>query len=183
MSSNSLQNSFEGPQGIYGRRLRLCPSLESCETSDLILTCPDCNRFYLVCCSCRKRYRKTERPCHNYRLVFTDGACRNNGQMGATAGIGIAYGTDEQSQISIPITDEEDDFPRRTSQRTELLAALTGLQYVCEPVCSLVHGRGDPNRSLIIASDSEYVVKGMTEWLPRWKVSIYDGETVIIGLN
>ena len=28
-----------------------------------------------------------------------------------------------------------------------------------------------PGKAWIIATDSEYVAKGMTEWLPQWKVS------------
>lgn len=177
MSSKLLQDSFDGIEGVYGRRLRLCSYLESHETSDLILSCSHCSHFYLLCCSCRKSYR----PCHRYRLVFTDGACRNNGQTGATAGIGIAYGTDEQSQIVLPISDKLDNFPRRTSQRAELLAALKGLSQVCENDTPLIND--SPGGYLIIATDSEYVVNGITQWFPRWKVSIYDGEIPIIKLN
>lgn len=148
----------------------MCSSLQSFETSDLILSCPNCSQFFLLCCSCRKRFYKKETPCHHFRLVFTDGACRNNGQVGATAGIGFAYGTNEDSQISLPISDEEDPFPRRSSQRAELLAAVTGLLYVCEgglhPINKL-HGTDASDESLIIATDSEYVVKDITEWLPQ----------------
>ena len=31
----------------------------------------------------------------------------------------------------------------------------------------------DERKSWVIATDSEYVVKGMTEWLPAWKVCTY----------
>jgi ribonuclease HI len=31
----------------------------------------------------------------------------------------------------------------------------------------------DECNAWIIATDSEYVVKGMTEWLPTWRVSNY----------
>lgn len=172
MSSKFSHFSYEGDEGVYGRRLRLCPSLQSCETPDLIRSCPDCSQFLLVCCSCRKRFPKITKPCHHFSLLFTDGACRNNGQVGATAGIGFAHGTNEQSWIALPITDEMDSFPKRTSQRAELLAALKGLQYICEVIIPCSHGPGASDGAFIIATDSEYVVKGMTEWLPQWKVSI-----------
>ncbi|KAL8860579.1 MAG: hypothetical protein Q9178_002932 [Gyalolechia marmorata] len=121
--------------------------------------------------------------CHHFRLVFTDGACRNNGQSGATAGIGVAMGETELSQQAIPITAVLDPGQKRTSQRAELLAALSGLRQLIDVDelnateetmekerkmrRKLAPTAGE--KSWIIATDSEYVVKGMTEWLPAWK--------------
>ena len=127
------------------------------------------------------------RVCHHFRLIFTDGACRQNGQLGATAGIGIARGEKAASQQAIPITRLVDENSKRTSQRAELLAALAGLEHMVEvdrlnagnenklkkqkKTKGRKHGLRDAEKALIIATDSEYVVKGMTEWLPAWKVS------------
>jgi ribonuclease HI len=98
----------------------------------------------------------------------------NNGLPEAKAGVGVAYGNNDGSQFSVPITDLEDDFPRRSNQRAELYAAQVGLEFLAE--AERVNGskptserKGEP-RAWIIATDSEYVVKGMTEWLPTWKV-------------
>ena len=126
--------------------------------------------------------------------MFTDGACLSNGMAGATAGLGVAMGlvegdkgwsdlyadnkNDEESwdrsgdderpwQKSIPVTDEIDPGQRRSSQRAELLAALLGVDMMYPQ-----HGHHPlEKRSIIITTDSEYVVKGMTEWFPSWKVS------------
>lgn len=78
------------------------------------------------------------KPCHHFRLIFTDGACRLNGQVGATAGIGLALGGRTSSQQAIPITTSLDPNQKRTSQRAELLAALAGLRYLVE--CAELNG-------------------------------------------
>lgn len=176
LSSSEFDDADQVREGVFDRRLHLCPRLQSFDTNDLVLSCSKCNQFLLYCCHCSKKFptRRKGKPCHHYRLVFTDGACRNNGQVGATAGIGIAHGRDEESQLSIPITTEVDSYSRRTSQRAELIAAIEGLSTVCQYDYDLPD-HDDPDDSdkiaLIVATDSEYVVKGMTEWLPQWKVS------------
>lgn len=131
------------------------------------------------------RVNNEPRPCHHFRLVFTDGACRLNGQVGATAGIGIAYGEETGSQRATSITSLSDPGQKRTSQRAELLAALAGLRVLGaahqlnekESVKTEAKSRRSQDskeKVWVIATDSEYVVKGMTEWLPSWKVkSLY----------
>ncbi|KAL8787636.1 MAG: hypothetical protein Q9195_007682 [Heterodermia aff. obscurata] len=123
--------------------------------------------------------------CHHYRLIFTDGACRLNGQADATAGIGIAIGGTEPRHLSLAIDDELDPGQKRTSQRAELLAALTGVGYLItehknsrgdekkEATKKKHRGSQDKKSTWIIATDSEYVVKGMTEWFPAWKANNY----------
>ena len=173
----------EGAEGVIGRKLVFCPRLEMFQTDRLIRTCEDCGDFVLYCCPCWNRYKndgrgRDGRLCHHFRLIFTDGACRQNGQVGATAGAGLACGTDDKSQVSIPITADWDPGQKRTSQRAELLASIAGLRYMVD--CDRLNN-GEPDepkrekdkgeKSWIIATDSEYVVKGVTEWLPAWKVS------------
>lgn len=171
-----------GKEGIVGRSLRFCPSLQEFNTDDLILTCPECECFLLYCCSCSSTYEAVpSKPCHHFQIMFTDGACINNGQRGATAGIGIAFGLTDDAKHSIPVDADVDDFPKRTSQRAELLAAIEGLRWLSAvdgantPLATKAqtkHGPRDPEKAWIIATDSAYVVNGMTEWLPAWKVSI-----------
>lgn len=178
-------------EGVVARKLLFCPWLESFEMDELIRACPNCDKFVLFCCSCAHYYPKAENVCHHFRLIFTDGACRQNGQQGATAGIGLACGTDTEGQRSIPVTDTVDPGQKRTSQRAELLAAIAGLQYMVDNkhlhvIETLEPGsrkekklrrKGmepppkDSKDQWIIATDSEYVVKGMTEWLPKWKTN------------
>ncbi|KAL8893836.1 MAG: hypothetical protein Q9192_004876 [Flavoplaca navasiana] len=84
------------------------------------------------------------------------------------AGIGVAMGTVEKWQYANPITTTVDHGQRRTSQRAELLAALSGLQLMVA-IVQLNEPGNDEEKSWVIATDSEYVVKGMTKWLPAWK--------------
>ncbi|KAL8950548.1 MAG: hypothetical protein Q9222_003418 [Ikaeria aurantiellina] len=182
-------DDYDGSEGVVGRRMVFCRLLQQFPIDALIKSCEDCNRFLLYCCSCASRYEKdgcgdNGRLCHHFRLVFTDGACHLNGQPGAKAGMGIAGGDIDSVQLSVPITEQLDPGQRRTSQRAELLAAQAGLRWMTESnrlnqheptrkrkraIRSTGAGEIDDSDNWIIATDSEYVVKGMTEWLPRWK--------------
>ncbi|KAJ6192139.1 ribonuclease H-like domain-containing protein [Bipolaris maydis] len=68
--------------------------------------------------------------------------------------------------MSKPITNTVDSFPLRSNQRAELYAAKSGLE-----IFSGAHDKDPQNeaKACIIATDSEYVVKEMTEWIPNWK--------------
>ncbi|KAF2022510.1 hypothetical protein EK21DRAFT_83199, partial [Setomelanomma holmii] len=99
--------------------------------------------------------------CYHFHIIFTDGACTNNGRSGARPRVGIPYSDDISSQLSIPITDTKDNFALRSNQRAELCAAKIGLDL-------LAQARNNQPKSeanaWIVATDSEYVVKGITEW-------------------
>ena len=146
----------------------------------LVVTCCFCGRFYGRCCL------HTKETCHHTRIVYTDGACSNNGKSNAVAGIGIAFGTgtgdpddEDTHQFSDPVDDTLDPLAKRTNQRAELLAALEGLKKVCDSdegwmeddyeIRKVYLGAQSPPE-VIVTTDSEYVVKGMTKWLPNWKV-------------
>jgi ribonuclease HI len=102
-------------------------------------------------------------------VTFTDGACRQNGKPEARAGAGVAFSNRKENNISSPITDEEDNYPVRTSQRAELYAVKLALLVF---QLRLQDAQDSNPGSCIIATDSEYVVKGITTWLPTWKVSM-----------
>ena len=156
-------------EGVIDRRMVFCPNLRSRDVSELILSCPCCEDFFLFCCGCSQRKRSSKRPCHHYRVVFTDGACLHNGKVGATAGIAAAYGTNERAQWSYHITEEIDPNQKRTSQRAELLAAILGLDLMAAAHDANSAGESSkraPDKdqcSWIVTTDSEYVTKGMTE--------------------
>lgn len=57
----------------------------------------------------------------------------------------------------------DDNFPRRSSQRAELYAAELGVKLLYATRI------GNGPQVWIIATDSEYVVRGITEWLPAWR--------------
>jgi ribonuclease HI len=173
-----MMNEEEGI--IYNRKLILCPATADWSIPELLQECPECNEFLLYCCACNKRFRDLPRsrrranPCHHFRIIFADGACMSNGRPEAKAGVGVAYGKNDGSQLSMPITDSVDNFPLRSNQRAELYAANLALEFLAE--ADRINTKEPSGKSKseskawIIATDSEYVVKGMTEWLPTWRV-------------
>ena len=177
--------NHDGGEGVVGRKLVFCPRLEEFDTKELIVTCENCTGYLLYCCSHSSDSSKvSKKPCHHFRLIFTDGACKNNGADNATAGIGVAIGDHENYQLDLPVTSVMDPNQKRTSQRAELLAAIYGLRFFARSDTTSTEAEAtekakkwkkrNPEKPLstwIITSDSEYLVKGMTEWLPAWKVS------------
>ncbi|EGO29251.1 hypothetical protein SERLADRAFT_445080 [Serpula lacrymans var. lacrymans S7.9] len=169
--------SEDGEKGIFNRRMTFCPYLRSnFDTDELIRHCPDCLRFFAISCSHYRDDREAGTVCHNLRLVFTDGACLGNGREDATAGLGVAIGFEgeDTSQWAIPVV-------TRWIRRAELLAALEGIRKISEVdgpflACSGSnsprgeHSDGTSPTGWIVVTDSEYVVRGMTEWFPVWKV-------------
>ncbi len=83
-------------------------------------------------------------------LLFTDGACLGNPGPGGWAYILRCVTTKSESEDA----GGEDDT---TNNRMELTAAIEGLRALAK-------------RSRVkLCSDSEYVIKGLSEWLPGWK--------------
>jgi ribonuclease HI len=80
--------------------------------------------------------------------IFTDGACRGNPGPGGW-GVLLRYGTNEKRLWG--------GESMTTNNRMELTAAIQGLAALKRP--SLV----------TLTTDSEYVRKGITEWLANWK--------------
>ena len=60
-----------------------------------------------------------------------------------------------------------DNFPLRSNQRAELCAVKSSVEFLGEAYTNELKSE---TKTWIIATDSEYVVKGMTEWLPIWRV-------------
>jgi ribonuclease HI len=89
----------------------------------------------------------------------------------ARAGLGIVYGLPDGPQLSRSIADSVDNFRSRSNQRAELLAAIIGFDFLAEAArtnSSEPSGKlKDKSAAWIIATDSEYIDKRMTEWLPK----------------
>src|SRR4051812_23405726 len=81
-------------------------------------------------------------------VIHTDGACIGNPGPGGWAALIELDGVEQV------ITGRE---PATTNNRMEVTAAIKALEALPAGVPAAVH------------SDSEYVVKGITEWLPGWK--------------
>jgi ribonuclease HI len=80
--------------------------------------------------------------------IYTDGACQGNPGPGGW-GVIMRYGRHERE-----LSGGEADT---TNNRMELRAALEALRALTEP-CQVT-----------LFTDSEYLKKGITEWLPNWK--------------
>jgi ribonuclease HI len=79
--------------------------------------------------------------------IFCDGACSGNPGPG---GFGcILRSGDREKELS-------GADPDTTNNRMELTAAITALESLKRP-CDVV-----------LTTDSQYLVKGMTEWMPGW---------------
>lgn len=82
--------------------------------------------------------------------IYTDGACQGNPGPGGW-GVVLRYkGYEKELSGFVPDT---------TNNQMELMAAIKGIEAVNRPV------------PLCIYTDSEYVKKGMTEWLSQWKAN------------
>jgi ribonuclease HI len=91
-------------------------------------------------------------------VLHLDESCLGNGQTGATPG-----GAGGLIEIRAGGRVQRRDFfissPDTTNNRMALAGAVAALQ--------LLAGKGRRLRALIV-SDSEYLVKGMREWVPVW---------------
>jgi ribonuclease HI len=81
-------------------------------------------------------------------VVYTDGACRGNPGPGGWGAL-LRYGDRERT-----LTGGEADT---TNNRMEMMAAIAALEALTAPCAVTLH------------TDSTYVMKGITEWLPGWK--------------
>jgi ribonuclease HI len=80
--------------------------------------------------------------------IFTDGACRGNPGPGGWGALLRYKGREKQLSGAEPLT---------TNNRMELMAAIQALESLTRP-CEAV-----------LTTDSQYVRKGITEWMSAWK--------------
>ncbi|MGI9322254.1 MAG: ribonuclease HI [Pseudomonadales bacterium] len=80
--------------------------------------------------------------------IFTDGACRGNPGPGGW-GVLLRLGKTEKELCG--------GEAKTTNNRMELLAAIKGLEALTRPT------------QVKLTTDSEYVRKGITQWLAGWK--------------
>jgi ribonuclease HI len=87
-------------------------------------------------------------------MVFTDGACSNNGNTSAQGGWGavLINAQGQRLELAGPLSGDN-----QTSNRAELTAAIEGLSALKRP------------SSVILTTDSRYVEQGCREWLPKWQ--------------
>jgi len=81
-------------------------------------------------------------------VIYTDGACDPNPGPGGWAAL-LRYGASEKEMTG--------SAPETTNNRMELTAAVEALQALKQP-CRVE-----------LYTDSEYLKRGITEWLPGWR--------------
>jgi ribonuclease HI len=79
--------------------------------------------------------------------IHTDGACLGNPGPGGWAAL-LRHGATERELVG--------GEPDTTNNRMELMAAIAGLEALRSPCQVVLH------------TDSQYVKKGIGEWLPNW---------------
>ena len=97
-------------------------------------------------------------------LVYVDGACSNNGQQDPRASWAVVYGPPQPDQGHVSGRLETlgpfDQEFTATSNRAELRAVIAALR-----MCDWTYSSFD---TLVIATDSAYVVDGTTKWAKGW---------------
>ena len=83
--------------------------------------------------------------------VYTDGACRGNPGPGGW-GVFIIY-NDSTKELF-------DGQKETTNNQMEILAAIEALKYL-----------KDEEQEITLYTDSNYVRKGITEWINNWKIN------------
>lgn len=81
--------------------------------------------------------------------AFTDGACSGNPGPGGW-GVVLRWGDHERELFG--------GEPQTTNNRMELMAAISALESLTR------------RSEVVVTTDSTYVLKGITEWVPGWKV-------------
>lgn len=91
----------------------------------------------------------SDKPSVERTAIYADGACSGNPGPGGWA---FVYTEDNERVYEV-----SGNNPSTTNNRMELTACIQAISSV-----SIV-------RSIKISTDSQYVQKGITEWLPNWK--------------
>lgn len=98
-------------------------------------------------------------------LLMTDGACLDNGQSNPRAGWAFFQGESLNGEPCVVSDRLENQGPwgdagSQTSNRAELRAVIAALRFR--------HWRGEGFKTVVIATDSSYVVDGATQWAKDW---------------
>ncbi|KAK2011087.1 ribonuclease H-like protein [Colletotrichum eremochloae] len=99
-------------------------------------------------------------------LIYTDGACSDNGAADARGGCAFVFKPSDPNghsgSVAFKLEDRGLDGQeyRHTSNRAELRAVVAALRFRA--------WYGEGFKSLVIATDSSYVVDGATDWTRAW---------------
>ena len=88
-------------------------------------------------------------------IVYTDGACINNGKKNAKAGYGVFFGDMDSRNKSVPIIEG-----KITNQVAELSAIIDAVETIITT---------DDKTNIIIKTDSRYCIDCVTKWGCKWE--------------
>ncbi|KAJ7610863.1 ribonuclease H-like domain-containing protein, partial [Roridomyces roridus] len=99
----------------------------------------------------KKREMSSDVDADGWDVVYSDGACKGNGQVGSVAGVGVWWGPDDPRNIAERCPGDQ------TNNRAELIAILRVLETT-------------PNstRPLMIKTDSQYSIQCFNDWIGGW---------------
>ncbi len=83
-------------------------------------------------------------------ILYTDGACSGNPGPGGWGAILHHVKSKTRRELS-------GGEPKTTNNRMEMTAVIKGLEALTRPC------------RVLLVTDSEYVAKGITDWMPRWR--------------
>lgn len=89
-----------------------------------------------------------------YDVVYSDGACKGNGQFGSVAGVGVWWGWNDPRNIAERCPGDQ------TNNRAELIAIVRALETA--PFSQ---------RPLMIKTDSKYSIQCFESWFPKWSAN------------
>ncbi|KAG5915641.1 hypothetical protein E4U42_007964 [Claviceps africana] len=98
-------------------------------------------------------------------LIYTDGACSNNGQPNPKAAWAFVFkptigGAKGSVSSRLENKGPFGDIGNQTGNRAELRAVLAALRFRCWD--------GEGFNTVVVATDSEYVALGATRWVRTW---------------
>ncbi|SCO84442.1 uncharacterized protein FRV6_08569 [Fusarium oxysporum] len=136
---------------------------------DLIQIPSDDEEWTYVACEKDHPCRSCDRITPHLDSIFiaVDGACRGNGQANAKAAIGVFFGQVSKYNQSVLLSE-----PHVTNQIAELRAGILALKQTKEIIRTKALG-DEPLHIIVIKADSDYLVKGMTEWVFKWETNGY----------
>ncbi|XP_026807914.1 uncharacterized protein LOC113550356 [Rhopalosiphum maidis] len=89
----------------------------------------------------------------NEVVVYTDGACSNNGFKGASAGAGVWFGKNHPLNLAIKVPGTQ------TNNNAEIFSTIKAIERVNSTGLTRIS----------IHTDSDFVIKSVNEWMPRWQ--------------
>jgi ribonuclease HI len=93
-------------------------------------------------------------------VVYTDGACSQNGRAGARGGVGVFWGEGDPRNVSRMCT-----AARPSNNTAELGAVLDAAQTIREEL----RAHGSAPREYCIVTDSKYTINCVDVWFEGWR--------------